>query len=323
VQVILEVLPGVLKLWINVLPSMLLGCFLGNLFHNTAFLHRLGRGMRPLARLGHLPAGCATSLTLCLVNRIAAYTMLAELKNTGLIRARDVVVSFLVSALPTSLYFITFFIGPVVISSLGWSTGVTYLSIYLGINILVSGVGLLMGKFLLPLPEQGKEEDEQSWRAVQEPWREKLIVAARRTLPAFRRLALVFMPVTLLVSILLHTPLMDQMMRQVNPALNYLGLPGVTIIVITTGVMSMIAGIATLGPILQAGLVTPYEAITTLLIASVLHYLYEFWSGGLPTNISIFGPKLGGKVSLTALLVRESATCLALGLVVLLRRHVY
>jgi len=144
------------------------------------------------------------------------------------------------------LYFITFFIGPVVISSLGWSTGVTYLSIYLGINLLVSGVGLLMGKLLLPLPEQGKEEDEQSREAVREPWREKLIVAARRTLPAFRRLALVFMPVTLLVSILLHTPLMDQMMRQVNPALNYLGLPGVTIIVITTGVMSMIAGIGTL-----------------------------------------------------------------------------
>jgi len=46
---------------------------------------RLGQGMRPLARLGHLPVGCATLLTLCLVNRIAAYTMLAELKNTGLI----------------------------------------------------------------------------------------------------------------------------------------------------------------------------------------------------------------------------------------------
>lgn len=311
-------LPGVLKLWINVLPSMLLGCFLGNLFHNTAFLHRLGQGMRPLAQLGHLPAGCATSLTLCLVNRIAAYTMLAELKNTGLIKARDVVVSFLVSALPTSLYFIVFFIGPVVISSLGWFTGVAYLFIYLGTNIIVSCVGLLMGKFLLPLPEQGQEKDEPSWIVIREPWREKLIVAARRTLPAFCRLATVFMPVTLLVSILIHTSLMDQIMRQIDPALNYLGLPGLTIIVITTGMMSMIADIGTLGPILQAGLVTPCEAITTLLITSVLHYLYEFWSGGLPTNISIFGPKLGSKVSLAALLVRESATCLALGLVVLL-----
>lgn len=317
-QVILEVLPGVVKLWMNVLPSMLLGCYLGNLFHNTPFLHRLGQGMRPLARLGHLPTGCATSLTLCLVNRIAAYTMLAELKNTGLIRARDVMVSFLISALPTSLYFITFFIGPVVISSLGWFTGITYLTIYLSINILVSGVGLLTGKLILPLPEQNKEEDEQSREAFREPWREKSIVAARRTLPTFCRLALVFMPVTLLVSIFLHTPLMGHIMQKVDPVLYYLGLPGVTIIVITTGVMSMIAGIGTLGPILQAGLVTPYEAIITLLVTSALHYLYEFWSGGLPTNISIFGPKLGSKVSLAVLLVRESATCLALGLIVVM-----
>jgi hypothetical protein len=46
--------------------------------------------------------------------------------------------------------------------------------------------------------------------------------------------------------------------------------------------------------------------------------LLEFWSGGLPTNVSIFGPKLGGKVSLAALVVRECATCLALGLLVVL-----
>lgn len=297
---------------------MLLGCLLGNLFHDTAFLHRLGQGMRPLARLGHLPAGCATSLTLCLVNRIAAYTMLAELKNTELIKARDVVVSFLVSALPTSLYFIAFFIGPMIISSLGWFTGAAYLFVYLGINIMVTVAGLLMGRFILPMPDQGKEEGKQSREPVKKSWREKLIVAVRRTLPAFRRVALVFMPVTLLVSILLHSQLVDQMIQQVTPALSYLGLPGVTVIVITTGMVSTIAGIGTLGPILQAGLVTPCEAITTLLVTSALHYLYEFWSGGLPTNISIFGPGLGGKVSLTALLVRESATCLALGLVVLL-----
>ena len=318
VQIILEVLPGVLKLWMNVLPSMLIGCLLANLFRNTAFLHRLGQSMRPLARMGHLPKACATSLTLCFVNRIAAYTMLAELKNTGIIGGRDVMVTVLVSALPTGLYFLTFFIGPVVISSLGWSTGGTYLLIHLSINLIVSGVGLLMGKLILPLPKQGKEAGEQGWEAVQEPWREKLIVAVRQTLPPFYRLARVFMPVTLLVSILLHTQLMEQVMQQVDLALRYLSLPGVTIVVITTGVMSMIAAIGTLGPILQAGLITPDEAVVTLLVTSVLHYLYEFWSGGLPTNISILGPKLGGKVSLAALLVRESATLLALGLVVLL-----
>ncbi len=317
-QLILDVLPDILKLWKNVLPSIFVGCFLGNLFHNTVFLHRLGRGMHPLARLGHLPAGCATSLTLCLVDRIAAYTMLAELKNTGVIRAREVVVSYLVSALPTGLYFTIFFFSPAVIASLGCRTGAIYLGIYLGINLMISAVGLLLGRLLLPRPDRTQEWLDQSRETVHTSWRDKLIAEARRTIPSFCRLAVVFIPVTFLISILLHTELVHQILRQIDPILRCLGLPGPVLFVITTGVMSMIVAIGTLGPILQAGLVTPAEAVTALLVTSVLHYLYEFWSGGLPTNISIFGPKLGGKVSLAALLVRECATCLALGLMVLL-----
>ncbi|MFZ5639223.1 MAG: hypothetical protein ACOY4Q_00825 [Bacillota bacterium] len=317
-QIVFDVLPDVLKLWKNVLPSMFVGCFLGNLFHNTVLLQRLGRGMRPLARLGHLPAGCATSLTLCLVDRIAAYTMLAGLKNNGVVGAREVVISYLVSALPTGLYFTIFFFSPAVIASLGYRTGAMYLAIYLGISLIISAIGLLLGRLLLPWPGWGQEGHDQSRKAVHISWRDKLIAAAQRTIPAFCRLAMVFMPVTYLVSILLHTEVVNQILRQVGPVLSYLGLPGPVLFVITTGVMSMIAAIGILGPILQAGLVTPAEAVTALLVTSVLHYLYEFWSGGLPTNISIFGPQLGGKVSLAALLVRECATCLALGLVVLL-----
>lgn len=317
-QLILDALPDVLKLWKNVLPSMLLGCFLGNLFYNTVFLRRLGRGMRPLARLGHLPEGCATSLTLCLVDRIAAYTMLAGLKNTGAVGAREVVVSFLVSALPTGLYFTIFFFSPAVIASLGCRTGAAYLAIYLGISLMVSAVGLLLGRLLLQRPGRGQEGRDKSREAIHTSWRDKLAAATRRTIPAFCRLAVVFMSVTFLVSVLLHTDLVSQILRQVDPVLSCLGLPGPVLFVITTGVMSMIAAIGTLGPILQAGLVTPAEAVAALLVTSVLHYLYEFWSCGLPTNISIFGPTLGGKVSLAALLVRECATFLALGLVVLL-----
>ena len=55
-----------------------------------------------------------------------------------------------------------------------------------------------------------------------------------------------------------------------------------------------------------------------MLVTSLMHYLYEFWSDGLPTNDSIFGPRLGMQVSVAALLVRELATLLAVGAMVLL-----
>lgn len=297
---------------------MLLGCFLGNLFQNSVFLERMGRVMYPLARLGRLPAGCATSLTLCLVDRIAACTMLAGLKNAGAVGVREVVVSYLVFALPTGLYFTVFFFSPALITSLGCRTGAAYLAIYLGINLTVGAVGLLLGRLLLPQRDQAQKWSEQSQGAVRTPWRDKMVTAVRRTIPVFCRLALVFMPVTFLVSALLHTELGNQVLQQVGPVLRYLGLPTPSVFVITTGMLSMIAAIGTLGPILHAGLLTLPEAITALLVTSLIHYLYEFCSSGLPTNVSIFGPKLGMQVSVAALLVRELATILALGAMVLL-----
>lgn len=312
------VLPDLLKLWEGVLPSMLLGCFLGNLFQKTALLRRLGRLMQPLARLGRLPASCILPITLCLADRIAAYVMLAELKNNGVVGVQEVVVSFLISALPTGVYNAIFYFAPAVVASLGLNIGGIYLAIYLGISLIIGVVGVLLGTLLLPRTGQEQEGGEQSRETDGLSWRDRLVEAARRTISAFCRLAVVFMPVTFVVAVLLHTDLVNQMLQRVGPVLNYLGLPAPMILVITTGMVSMVAAIGALGPILQAGLVTPADAVIALLVTSVLHYLYEFGSSGLPTNISIFGPKLGGKVSLAALVVRECATCLAIVLAVIL-----
>lgn len=317
-QLISVVLPDLLNLWKSVLPFMLLGCFLSNLLQNTAFLQRMSRLMQPLARLCRLPAGCFTSLTLCLANRIAAYAMLAELNNNGIISSQEVVVTTLVSALPNGIYNTIFYIGPAVLPSLGSKTGSFYVVIYFSISLMIGTAGMLLDRLLLPQPEYGQGEGCIQSRETDFSRQKHLARAVHRTLIAFSRLAGVFVPVTLLVAILLHTRLVNQILQQVKPVLSYLGLPAPVIFVIATGVISMVAAIGAIGPILQAGLVTPNEAVIALLATSVLHYLYDFWSSGLPTNISIFGPRLGGKTSLAALAAEELATCLAIGLVVIL-----
>jgi hypothetical protein len=146
---ILEALPVLLNLWKSVLPLMFLGCFLGNLFLNTALMRHLGKVMSPLARLGNLPSGVDTPLTLCLVNNVAAYSMLAELKNNGLVNVREVVLSFLVSNIPKGLFYTVFYIAPVVLGALGMRLGLIYLLIYFGVFAVVGFVGLLLGRLLL------------------------------------------------------------------------------------------------------------------------------------------------------------------------------
>ncbi len=317
-QLMAEALPEVLKLWRSVLPSMLLGCFLGYLFQDAAFLRRLGKVLRPLARLGHLPPGCTACLALSLADRVAAYTMLAGLRRAGVVGAREVLITFLASALPTGLYFTAFFIAPAVIPSLGWGAGSLYLAIYLGVNLCVAGVGLLLGRRLLPPPGSAGETPEKEEKRPGRSFRERVVGATLKSIPAFLRLAAVFVPVTLGVAALLHLDTCSRLLGEAGAFLRYLGLPPAVLIVVTTGVVSSVAAIGAVGPIFRAGLVTPAQAVAVLLFASLLHYLYDFWSSGLPTNIAIFGPRLGGKVSFVALIVRECATCLALGCIVLL-----
>jgi hypothetical protein len=313
---ILEALPVLLNLWKSVLPLMFLGCFLGNLFLNTALMRHLGRVMRPLARLGNLPSGVDTPLTLCLVNNVAAYSMLAELKNNGLVNVREVVLSFLVSNIPKGLFYTVFYIAPVVLGALGMRLGLIYLLIYFGVFAVVGFVGLLLGRLLLS-PQVAQDSDGQLPEPTSEQWWDKMIGAAKSSLPTFGRLIVVFVPVTFLVITLMQTETVKQCLALVDPALRQFGLPAPVLIVITTGMFSTIAAIGTLGPFLQVGIVTPAQGIAALLFASALHYFISFWCDDIPLNVSFFGPHLGSKVSVANLIVLEGVTCLVLGVVVL------
>ncbi|MCL6559589.1 MAG: hypothetical protein K6U74_12485 [Firmicutes bacterium] len=123
---------------------------------------------------------------------------------------------------------------------------------------------------------------------------------------------------TLLSSALLHTPAVTHFLERINPVLWYIGLPASSVLVVAAGVPSMMAGIGVLGPIAREGLLTGKEAVVTLLITSVLHSIYEFWSGSLPANIAIFGGSLGLRISLVTLLLRVLASLSVLLFVVLL-----
>jgi hypothetical protein len=315
-KAIIAALPVLLDLWKSVLPLMFLGCFLGRLFLNTVLIRQLGRVMGPLARLGHLPSGVDAPLTLCLVNEVAAYSMLAELKNNSIVNIREVVLFFLVSNLPKGLYNMVFYMAPVVLGALGMRLGLIYLLMYLGVFSAVGFVGLLLGRLLLP-PQSAQDSSKQLPQPTPDPLLKKIIDAAKGSLPTFGRIIAMFVPVTFLVITLMQTETVIQWLSLVDPVLRQFGLPAPVLIVITTGMFSMVAGIGTLGPFLQSGIVTPVEAIAALLLASAIHYFLSFWSSNLPLNVSFFGPRLGSKVSVANMVILEVVTCLVLGVVVL------
>jgi hypothetical protein len=303
-QLIKEILPGLLRFWARVLPYVFVGCFLGSFSSRAAFIQRLGFLMRPLARQGNLPEECAAPITLSVAGQMASYSMLAQLNKNGTVNSRQVVVSTLVAALPNGLYNTFFFILPAALASLGLRAGSLYLTVYMSLYLVISIVGIFLGKVMLSKPDCGLIKC-QDCEPEKSPWREKLTGAFKSAFPLFGRIALVFMFATFIMTLLLESEIKNVIFAPIDPALIYLGLPAPLILVVTTGMVSTIGALGLIGPLFHSGTINLHEMMVALLLAFILHYLYEFWSHILPTNISIFGGRLGWRVSLATLAAWE------------------
>ncbi|MCL6635098.1 MAG: hypothetical protein K6T29_04935 [Peptococcaceae bacterium] len=309
-----DFLPDVLALLKIALPAVFLGCLGGSLLRDTPVWHCLGRLTHPLARLGRLPPCCTPFLAVSFFNRYTANAMLAALKLEGSVGEKEVLYSCLAASFPSGVHFLAFYIAPALVSSLGWRLGAVYSFLYVLISLFVTLMGLGLGRRYLPPRDYEGAWPEQAGSLQAAFSRKKVAAALRAAAGQFCRLSLVFVPVVLLSSALLHTPAAARFLETVNPALSRLGLPAAAVLVVAAGVPSMMAGIGALGPMVREGLLTGPEAVVTLLITSILHGIYECWTGSLPANVAIFGGALGLRVSLAALLAR---TLVTLGVIVL------
>lgn len=315
-QILFNVLPGLWSLWKKVLAYMYLGIFMGKLSSHSNIFQHIGLIMRPLVRQGNLPDECAAPVTLSLLGQVTSYSMLAELNKSGRLDSRQVIVSTLVSALPNGVYNTLFFISPAALTSLGLYTGSVYLSIYLSISLAISVAGLLYGKTMLQ--QSGIASGGEPVPGVSPRFSpgERLVTAFKQAFPPFFRAAAVFIPATIIVSLLLELEFVQLFLGQVEPAARQVGLPAPAIIIVVTGVMSTIGALGVAGPILGSGIITPLEAIAALLVAMIFHFIYGFFSHLLPINISIFGSRLGWQVSAINLAAKVFSLILVIGLVV-------
>ncbi|MCL6559091.1 MAG: hypothetical protein K6U74_09870 [Firmicutes bacterium] len=314
-------LPGVLSLWRIALPAIFLGCLLGSLLKDTALWVVMGKLMYPLAKLGRLSRGSATFLAFSLINYFTAKTLLASMKLDGKMEDNEIVFSYLVSAFPSGVHFLIFYIAPALFSSLGWRLGLIYSSLYVLINLIICVTGLLMGRKIARgggVVSNVETEKPGDIFAGTSNVREKIVTSLKTAVKQFYRLALVFMPVTLFSGAMLKHPAVIELLGKIAPLLDRVGLPAPALLAIAAGIPSMMAGIATMGPVVKQGLLTEQEVLVTLLIVSILHSFYELFSSVMATNISIFGANLGFRLTFTALAVRVAASLSLIVCIVLL-----
>ncbi|UCH20915.1 MAG: hypothetical protein JSU83_20720 [Deltaproteobacteria bacterium] len=298
-----------LALWRMVLPAMFVGCLCGNFLQGTRIWRLAEYGLHSMARFMRLPPPSGPYLAVCFLNRYAANTMLAGLIKQDRFPPKYLLAVFLAGWFPTILYFYIFYIAPALAAAVGVVVAGLYSIFYLGFNLLIALAGIGLGILLRqPTDSPPPVFINDAFPKGKHKWRSLIKVS----LVQFARIAVIFVPVTLLFAVLINIKQATAILERLNPFLSSWGLPSAAVLVIFAGLPSKISGIAAIGPIYQSGLLTSKEVIVTLLSAAVFHAGYEFFASFLPANLAIFGPSRGWMLSGITIFIR----LLAIGLMI-------
>ena len=285
-------LSDVLKMWKTALPAMFLGCYCGVVLKNRRFFTWFSKVLRPITVLGKLPEALGPFFILCLLNRYAANAMLAEFGRNAGVNKSGITAVYLMGSLPTGIYFTIFYFSPALIAGLGWKLGMAFMVINIGMSTLVTVIGILWNHINF---RQGDASHTKNQPALSSAPADKidLVAAARTAFGQFWDIAVVFVPVTFVFTLFMHTDIINEILPGVAPVLHKVNLTAAGVLVILAGIPTMIAAIGVAGTLLQSGALVAEEIIFTLLVASFFHNVYDAVSRVLPTNVSIFGVKLG------------------------------
>ncbi|MGL5513951.1 MAG: hypothetical protein ACRDBM_12045 [Sporomusa sp.] len=285
----------IINVWKTALPALFLGCYCGVVLRTGRFFTFFSKALRPMTALGKLPESLGPFFILCLLNRYAANAMLAEYDRKNLITRTSLMAIYLMGSFPTSIYFTLFYFSPALVASLGWKLGMTFFLINIGMNIIVTVIGIIWNRISVGHQEFGALDKQPDGNAA--PGETDLLAAAGTAFRQFWDIAKVFMPVTAVFALLIHTSLMAEVLAGLDPFLRWFNLTTAGVLVIVAGIPTLIAAIGVAGTLLQSGALVGEEVIFNLLIASIFHNIYDGASRILPSNLSIFGVRQGTIVS--------------------------
>ncbi|XFO65601.1 hypothetical protein SPSIL_017410 [Sporomusa silvacetica DSM 10669] len=287
-------LTDVSAMWKIALPAMFLGCYCGVVLRTGKFFAFFCKALRPMTSLGKLPETLGSFFMLCLLNRYAANTMLAEFGKNGAVTKSTLLAVYLMGALPTGIYFTIFYFSPLLITELGWNLGTAFIAINIGMSTLVTIIGFVWNR-LLTQHEVSQGLQESCYIAADKT---DLVAAGKKAFKQFGDIAVVFMPITLAFAFLMHTDFTKEVIAGLDPFLRWFNLTAAGVLVIIAGIPTLLAAIGVAGTLLQSGELAFQDVIFVLLIASFFHNIYDGLSRVLPTNLSIFGVKTGFNVTI-------------------------
>lgn len=315
------------KLWSKVFFSLFVGAFVGYTVQGLGGERWLRIVWRPLLGAAKLPGTASLVLSISLADRLASLSTLADLYRQGQYRRGHVLALAMLTSFLSSWNFTIFSLTPLLVSSFGWRPGMISLSAYLAVHASISIFAVLISRFSqakgqgrirqgeIPEAELQFPSQEPISMAKRKPAKEVFALAVHRSVSSVLKTARIFIPASILGVWLVGQEFFLRILEYLGPVMAIAGLPPSTLVVLTAGTVSMMAGVGVMGSMIAAGQVAGLQIPTIFLLVLLVHHVYDAFVQTLALHISIFGLRLGAYIVWVTLVVR--IVMFALGIVTL------
>ena len=120
--------------------------------------------------------------------------------------------------------------------------------------------------------------------------------STRSTYKLLRRIAPVMFITLFLTSIGFEMGVFESLSNVLDPVTNLLGLESEIAMISATGLVNTYSEMVLAGSLLDEGLISVNGVLIALLLGNVISLSTRFAKHSLPLHVSLFGPKLGGKI---------------------------
>ncbi|MCD4767047.1 MAG: hypothetical protein K8R34_11105 [Methanosarcinales archaeon] len=284
---------------IKIVPIITIGIFATGLAVNLGLMRKFDRLVKPLSAKARISGTSALSVLTCTFSSTAGYSMLSEGLNNKRISEREVIAVSLITSFPGILsHLFTFFI-PVVIPILGFTTGVIYVCLRGFVALLKTCLGIFLARLWL------KDIDNQSTNSqssVSNPVhtsidkKHALNKSAASTYKMLKRITPIMFITLFLTSVAMELGIFQSFSKILDPVMNILGLESEIALISATLIVNTYSGMILSGSLLGDGMISTKGVLIALLLGNVISFSTRFVKHSLPLHVSLFGPKLGGKI---------------------------
>jgi hypothetical protein len=287
----LDLIQDTLSFAAPVLLTIFFGLFFAGMLLELGVLNHISVLSRPLVAIAYLPDVCASSFVVSLGSTVAANSMIARFKEEELMQPKEVFLCTMVNSIPAYIREIFTYQIPIVVPALGMVAGGLYASVFMVTALVKISIVIILGRFMLRRKPHSQKTCSVTKKISMASIPQAASLAVHSQARIFARIAAAYLIMTFFIFVLKDRGFFEMM--SILPLAGFFGIPGESIVPLTTYVASPVLGITMLGPMIHSGSLTVVQAMIVLMLGSMFMLPVFALRSMVPNYTALFGPRLG------------------------------